>query len=191
MVEVFLAAVAADEMGAVAADGQQGKTTVRVRNENARRCCRLSAEIRLQLQREFLHGVEVREVLILVVQQQRRHIGAVVLRRQLEKLCDLSQGEAVQERGNRHIVLFDPLHNRHPVQITKLSASLIRQSSSSRIIVFHRSHYPTALVFSFGKYCSGNSVSPQFVPYSRQIALQQGICIVFKYSSKSSCLLRH
>ena len=46
----------------------------------------LSAEIRLQLQRKFLHGVEVREVLILIVQQQRRHIGAVVLRRHLDKL---------------------------------------------------------------------------------------------------------
>ena len=45
----------------------------------------LSAEIRLQLQRKFLHGVEVREVLILVVQQQRRHIGAVVLRRHLDR----------------------------------------------------------------------------------------------------------
>lgn len=175
MIKILLAAVAADEMGAVAADGQQGKTTVRVRNENARRCCRLSAKIRLQLQRKFLHGVEVRKVLIFVIQQKGGHIGTVIFCRHLEKLCDLSQGEAVQERGNRHIILFDPLHNRHPVQITKLSASLIRQSSSSRIIVFHRSHYPTALVFSFGKYCSGNSVSPQFVPYSRQIALQQGM----------------
>ena len=85
MIEILFAAVAADEVGSVIVDGQQGKTTVRVRNENARRCCRLSAEIRLQLQRKFLHGVEVREVLILVVQQQRRHIGTV-------RCCHLREG---------------------------------------------------------------------------------------------------
>ena len=71
----------------------------------------------LPLQREFLHGVEVREVLILVVQQQCRHIGAVVLRRHLDKLRNLCQGELGQECGDAGIVLSDTVVDCHPIQI--------------------------------------------------------------------------
>ena len=77
----------------------------------------LSAEIRLQLQREFLHGVEVREVLILVVQQQRRHIGAVILRRHLEKLCDLRQCKTVHDIHHTHIILTNPIPHSDAVEI--------------------------------------------------------------------------
>ena len=77
----------------------------------------LSAEIRLQLQRAVLHGIEVREVLILIVQQQRRHIGAVILCGHLDKLRNLGQGELGQECGNTCIVLADTVVDGHPIQI--------------------------------------------------------------------------
>ena len=48
---------------------------------------------------------------------QRRHIGAVVLRRQLEELRDLGQGELGQECGNTCIVLADTVVDSHPIQI--------------------------------------------------------------------------
>jgi len=79
--EVLLAAVAADEARAVGANGQ-----------------------RSPLQREFLHGVEVGEVGVFVLQQRGEDVHGAGLLRRGDKLRDLGQGEAAHQVHDGEVV---------------------------------------------------------------------------------------